>query len=130
MSYYLRITCLLEIMDILRVKKAHPPPMPTPARRRVTSAPIVPPEAQASDVAIEDTFPPPPITSSGFATLHTATFPVIGQPLEPPVGSVVAAIGANGSSGSGPSNAQGEESDDESSSESSDLEVNAALSAF
>ncbi|EJD01617.1 uncharacterized protein FOMMEDRAFT_88468 [Fomitiporia mediterranea MF3/22] len=48
-----------EIMDILRVKKSHPPPPnPPPARSRVRSAREVPADATASDVAIEDTFPP------------------------------------------------------------------------
>ena len=55
-------------MDILRVKKAHPPPVPTPARRRVTSAPIVPAEAQASDVAIENGFNLP--TTADFSGVH------------------------------------------------------------
>ncbi|OCB89576.1 hypothetical protein A7U60_g3268 [Sanghuangporus baumii] len=65
-----------EIMDILRVKKAQPPPMPPPVKRRVTSAAIVPAEAQAADVAIEDTLP----NSSGFDGMHGTPFPVGGHP--------------------------------------------------
>ncbi|KAL5527831.1 hypothetical protein ACEPAG_6632 [Sanghuangporus baumii] len=65
-----------EIMDILRVKKAQPPPIPAPVKRRVTSAAIVPAEAQATDVAIEDTLP----NSSGFDSMHGTPFPDGGHP--------------------------------------------------
>ena len=36
------------------MKKAQPPPVPQPVRSRVVSAPIVPMDAQAADVAISD----------------------------------------------------------------------------
>ena len=38
------------------MKKAQPPPVPQPVRSRVVSAPIVPMDAQAADVAISDSF--------------------------------------------------------------------------
>ncbi|KAH8118743.1 hypothetical protein DFH11DRAFT_1502596 [Phellopilus nigrolimitatus] len=64
-----------EIMDILRVKKAHAPPTPGPVRVRVTSAPMVPVEAQAADVDVE-------MSSiagrSGFVPVHSSG---MGDPL-------------------------------------------------
>ena len=78
-----------EIMDILRVKKGQPPPAPTGPSKRITSAPIVPVEAQANDVALDESqfmlpSAPPP---GGFEEAGLAQDPyVLGPgagPLDP-----------------------------------------------
>lgn len=118
-------------MDVLRAKKAHPPPMTVPVRSRVTSAPEVPADAQATDVAIESNLPIP--GSSGFGTLHAATFnthtnpqayqraaPYFNEyPYASPVDSFSATV-ATETAGAGPSNVQRPDGEDSSDSDDSD----------
>ena len=78
-------------MDILRAKKSHPPSMPVSPSKRITSAEIVPADAQANDVALDESSfllpPAPPHTGFedvGMANSHADNPYVLGPgPLDP-----------------------------------------------
>ncbi|KAI5116616.1 hypothetical protein M0805_009197 [Coniferiporia weirii] len=74
-----------EIMDILRVKKAHAPPTPAPVKTRVTSAPMVPMDYQTVDVDINDVRGPITAESSGFTPIANLPEPIQHDfPVMPP----------------------------------------------
>ena len=102
-----------EIMDILRVKKAQPPPVVPAVKRRVTSAAIVPADAQASDVAIEDAVP----DGGSFNSLHDPELPG-GVQSDPRFIAAVQSEPSNGAAADGPVGSIASHSEHESDSDS------------